>query len=218
MSTINHAPSNVLFGQIRGKVLALLFGWPDNAFYVRQIARHVHASVGAVQRELEKLAAADLLVRTSIGNQVFYQVNRQNPVFPEMRALVNKTVGLFNVLSSSLEPLSQRIVAAFVYGSMARQEERAGSDIDLMIIGNVGLDDVLARTSPAETTLGRAINPTVYSMNEFKKKLAAGNHFLSRVADGDKVLLIGNEDDLGKGRNFGMVQREYNKSRQGMKL
>src|SRR5215467_2629544 len=134
--------SDVLFGQIRSGVLALLYGWADKAFYVRQIARLVDASAGAVRRELEKLAAVDLIVRTSVGNQVFYQANQHHPVFSEMRALVNKTVGIFNTLSSALEPLNNRVSVAFVYGSIARQEERAESDIDLMIIGDIELDDV----------------------------------------------------------------------------
>lgn len=198
MSTSSAALSDVLFGQIRGAVLALLYGQADKSFYVRQIARHVNASVGAVQRELEKLAQVDLIVRASVGNQVFYQVNQRNPVFTEMRALVSKTVGIFNILRSALEQLAERVAIAFVYGSVARQEEKAESDIDLMIIGNIELDDVLASLSEAEATLGRTVNPTVYSVHEFKKKLEEGNHFLNAVVNGNKVFVIGNEDELRK--------------------
>ena len=217
MSTPPPALSDVLFGQIRGGVLALLYGWADKAFYVRQIARHLHASAGAVRRELEKLAAVDLIVRTSLGNQVFYQVNQRHPVFFEMRALVNKTVGIFNTLHSALESLGNRISVAFVYGSIARQEERAGSDIDLMIIGDIELDDVLVRLSEAETALSRAVNPTVYSIHEFKRKLEDGNHFLNAVVDGKKVFLIGNEDELREMAGVRMVkagaqQRKRNQS------
>jgi predicted nucleotidyltransferase len=216
MST-RSALSDVLFGQIRSGVLALLYGWADKAFYVRQIARHVHASAGAVRRELERLAAVDLIVRTSVGNQVFYQANQRHPVFSEMRALVNKTVGVFNTLRSALERLSTRARVAFVYGSMARQEERAGSDIDLMIIGDIELDDVLVRLPEAETELGRAVNPTVYSIHEFKKKLDEGNHFLNAVLDGKKVFLIGNEDELREMAGVRLVkagaqQRKRNQS------
>ena len=106
MSTQSHALSDVLFGQIRGAVLALLYGRADQWCYVRQIARHVNASVGAVQRELETLAKVGLLLRTSVGNPAFYQVNQRHPVFAEMRALVGKTVGIFNILHAALEPLS----------------------------------------------------------------------------------------------------------------
>lgn len=198
MSTESVTLSDVLFGQIRGGVLALLYGHADRSFYVRQIARHVNASAGGVQRELEKLAEVDLITRTSVGNQVFYQVNQRNPVFAEMRALVNKTVGIFNILRSALEKLAEQVNVAFVYGSVARREEKAESDVDLMIIGDVELDDVLARLSDVEATLGRTVNPTVYSVHEFKKKLEEGNHFLNVVVNGNKVFLIGNEDELRK--------------------
>lgn len=217
MSTGFIALADLLFGQIRGGVLALLYGQADKAFYVRQIARHANASVGAVQRELEKLAEVGLIVRTSEGNQVFYQVNQRNPVFTEMRALVNKTVGIFNILRSALEQLAERIAIAFVYGSVARREERAESDIDLMIIGEVGLDDVLARLSNAETKVGRTVNPTVYPLREFKKKLEAGNHFLNAVVNGGKVFLVGNDDELRKMAGVrmaetGIEQRKRNQS------
>lgn len=220
MSTESITLSNLLFGQVRGGVLALLYGQAGKSFYVRQIARHVHASVGAVQRELEKLADVDLIVRTSIGNQVFYQVNQRNPVFTEMRALVSKTVGVFNVLRSALEQVAERVSVVFVYGSVARQEERAESDIDLMIIGDIELDDVLAHLSNAETTLGRAVNPTVYSVHEFKKRLDEGNHFLHAVINGNKVFLIGNEDELRKMAGARMAkagtkQRKRNQSTPG---
>ncbi len=125
-------------------------------------------------------------------------MNQRHPVFSEMRALVGKTVGAFNILHSALEPLSEQITVAFVYGSVARQEETGESDIDAMIIGKVKLDEVLSRLSDVETALGRAVNPTVYSVQEFKGKLRAGNHFLKAVLNGKKVFLIGNEDELRK--------------------
>jgi predicted transcriptional regulator len=217
MSTKTPALSNLLFGQIRGRILALLYGWHDKAFYVRQIARHVHTSAGSVRRELEKLAAVGLIIRTSIGNQVFYQANQANPVFAEMRALVNKTVGIFNVLCSSLEKVSEQIIIAFVYGSVARQEETAASDVDLLIVGPVVLNDILTCLPPAETALGRTVNPTVYSVVEFTQKLKEGNHFLNAVVKGTKVFLIGNEDDLRKMAGVRMVeagaqQRKRNQS------
>ena len=209
--------SDVLFGQIRGQVLALLYGRADKSFYVRQIARQVNASVGAVQRELEKLAKVGLLVRTSVGNQVFYQVNQQNPVFSEMRALVAKTVGVFNILNRALEPLSEQITIAFVYGSVARQEEAIESDLDVMIIGEVELDEVLSSLADPEVALGRPVNPTVYSVDEFKGKLDAGNHFLNAVLNGSKVFLIGNEDELRKmvGVRMAKTRAEQLKRNQG---
>jgi uncharacterized protein len=217
MSTKPQTLSDVLFGKIRGGVLALLYGWTDKAFYVRQIARHLHASPGAVRRELEKLAAVDLIVRTCLGNQVFYQVNRHHPVFSEMRALVNKTVGIFNTLRAAIDPLGDQVRVAFVYGSIARQEEKADSDIDLMIIGDIELDDVLARFPEAESAVGRPINPTVYSIHEFKRKLEDGNHFLNAVINDKKVFLFGTEDEFREMAGVRMVkaraqQRKRNQS------
>ena len=189
---------DLLFGRTRGAILALLYGRADQSFYTRQIAREVDASVGAVQRELENLSKVGLIVRNSIGSQVFYQANRDAPIFQEMRALVNKTIGVFSVLRSALQSLSKQIVVAFVYGSVAREQETAQSDIDLLVVGKATLDDILSRLSTVEKIIGRSINPTVYSVLEFKSKLANGNHFLNAVLKGQKVFLLGDEDELRK--------------------
>jgi predicted nucleotidyltransferase len=178
--------------------LALLYGRSDQSFYTREIAREVDASAGAIQRELENLSKVGLIVRKSVGSQVFYQANREVPIFSELRSLINKTIGIFGVLRSALHPLSKQIVAAFVYGSVAREEETAQSDVDLMIVGKASLDQVLSRVSTAEKGIGRSINPTVYSVAEYRSKLAAGNHFLTSVLKGQKVFLLGDEDDLRK--------------------
>ena len=178
--------------------MALLYGRTDQSFYTRAIAREVDASVGAVQRELENLSKVGLILRKSVGSQVFYQANRDTPIFQEMRALINKTIGVFGVLRSALRPLSKQIVAAFLYGSVAREQETAQSDVDLLVVGKATLDEVLSRLSTVEKGIGRPINPTVYSVAEFKSKLTAGNHFLTSVLKGQKVFLVGDEDELRK--------------------
>lgn len=213
MSTDNKSLGDVLFGGTRSAVLALLYGRTDQSFYTRQIAREVDASVGAVQRELEILAKIGLIVRTSTGNQVFYQANGSSPVFAEMRGLVNKTVGVVSVLRSTFQMLSDRIVVAFVYGSIARQEETAQSDIDVMVIGGIKLEDVLSRLSGVESALGRPVNATVFSIAEFKSKLASGNHFVNSVLKGNKVFLLGDEDELRKVGGVRLVKARSHKSR-----
>ena len=190
--------ADLLFGRTRGAVLALLYGRADQSFYTREIAREVDASVGAVQRELENLSKVGLILRKSVGSQVYYQANRETPIFREMRALINKTIGIFGVLRSALRPLSKQIIAAFVYGSVAREQETAQSDVDLMVVGKATLDQVLSRVSTTEKAIGRSINPTVYSVAEFKSKLATENHFLTSVLKGQKVFLLGDEDELRK--------------------
>ena len=197
MSTLNGL-GDLLFGRTRGAVLALLYGHADQSFYTRQIAREVDASVGAVQRELENLSKVGLIVRSSVGSQVFYQAKRDSPIFREMQALVNKTIGVFSVLRSALHPLAKRVLVAFVYGSVAREEEKAQSDVDLLVVGKATLDEVLSRLSNVEKRIGRPINPTVYSVAEFKSRLASGNHFLAAVLKGQKVFLLGDEDELRK--------------------
>jgi uncharacterized protein len=191
--------ADVLFGQGRGAVLALLYGHPDQSFYYRQIVRQLASlSSGTIQRELDVLSRVGLIKRSATGNQVFYSANTKHPVFSELRSLVSKTVGAIQVLKLALSKLSQRIAIAFVYGSMARQEEKAESDIDLMVIGTAKLEEVLEAVDEVESLVGRAVNPTVYSVREFKKKIAEGNHFLTAVLRGEKLFLIGDEDELTK--------------------
>jgi uncharacterized protein len=189
---------NLLFGQTRGRVLALLYGMPDQAFFVRQIARQVGTSVGTVQRELETLSQAGLIERTMTGMQVFYQANRDHPAFAEIHSLVAKTSGIFQQIRSALTPLAPRIAAAVVYGSLARGEENAQSDVDLLIVGDVTLDEVLTQVAPLEQVIGRPINPTIYSRQEFESKRKTGNHFLNALMQNKKVFLIGDEDEFGK--------------------
>jgi predicted nucleotidyltransferase len=208
------ALADVLFGKGRGAILALLYGRPDESFYYRQITRQLEGlSVGTLQRELDTLSQLGLIDRSTVGKQVFYRANRNHPLFPELRALVAKTLGAIQVLRSALEPLAGRISLAFIYGSMARQEEKAGSDIDLLIVGKATLENVLTRLSGVESSLGRAINPTVYSVTEFKTKLAEGNHFLNAVVRGEKIFLIGGEDELRKVGGIRMAQSRTDQPR-----
>ncbi|MDT8068595.1 MAG: nucleotidyltransferase [Terriglobia bacterium] len=189
--------SDVLFGKTRGALLKLFYGHPDESYYFQQIRRVSGTSgVGTVQRELETLVNVGLITKHHKGNQVYYRANQAHPIYPEMRALVAKTVGLLRVLSSAFEPIRDRIRIAFVYGSLARQQEHADSDVDLMIVGDATLPEVLEHLSSAETEIARPINPTVYSVAEFVEKLDARNHFLTSVLGREKVFLIGDEIEL----------------------
>lgn len=189
---------DMLLGKTRGRVLALLYGASDESFFVREIARQTRTSAGSIQRELETLSDFGLIERLPRGRQVFYRANRSHPVFPELHSLIAKTSGIFHLLRGALAPLEPRIKFALVYGSLARGEEDAKSDIDLMIVGDVALDEVLTYLTPAERGVGRSINPTVYSLKEFRSKLKKGNHFLNAVVRGKNEFLIGDPDELGK--------------------
>jgi len=198
MRTSASALGDLLFGQTRGRILALLYGMPEQSYFVRQIARQIATSVGSVQRELEALAEVGLIDRSTIGRQVFYRANRDHPAFGEVKSLVAKTTGTFHLLRSALAPLAEQITFAFIYGSTARGNEDAQSDIDLMVIGDATLDEVLAQLNPLERELGRPINPTVYSLKEARSKLQEDNHFLNAVLHNKKVLLIGDVTALSK--------------------
>jgi predicted nucleotidyltransferase len=196
MSAEKSAIGDLLFGQTRGRILATLYNKPTADFFVRQLARHINGSVGTVQRELATLTAAGLIVREPRENQVFYRANQANPVFAEMHSLLAKTAGVLHILQSALMPLSSDIEFAFVYGSFARKEETAESDVDLMVVGETTLDDLLAQLSPVERRLSRPVNPTIYAREELRTKLHSGNHFLRAIQSAQLTFLIGNENEF----------------------
>ena len=206
MRTALTSVGDLLFGQTRGRVLALLYGTPDEPLFARQIARQVEISVGTVQRELTLLTDAGLIKRSALGSQVFYQANQEHPDFPELRALLAKTAGVFQMLKAALAPFSNRINLAFVYGSVARGEEKATSDIDLMVIGTVSLDEVLDAVGPVEKQVRRPVNPTIYSLEDLKARFRSGNHFLQSLKKSKKVFLIGDEDEFRKISTTRLVQ------------
>ena len=193
-------------------MLALLYGAPDEAFFVRQIARQIETSVGSVQRELVLLAGTGLIGRSALGSQVFYRANREHPIFPELRDLLAKTLGVFQLLKTALRPLGARIDFAFVYGSVARDKDNAASDIDLMVVGAVSLDEVLDAVNSVETQLRRPVNPTIYSLQDLRQRLDAGNHFLRSLERSKKVFLIGEEDEFRKAGATRLVQGRADQS------
>lgn len=191
--------SDTLFGRTRGAVLSVLYGHVGESFYLRQLARLTGKSLGAVQREIRQLADAGLVTRKIEAARTLYGANPDSPVFSEIKSLVRKTVGMHDALYSALESLRGKIHIAFVYGSVARSSETGRSDVDLMIVGRVGFEAVVSRLAAAEKRLDREINPTVYSVKEFRSKLQ-GN-FLKNVLAQKKLFIVGDENvlrELGK--------------------
>jgi len=184
-----------LFGKVRSAVLALLFSHADESFYLREIARRAGSGVGAVQRELARLLKAGLVTRSQRGREVYYQANRDSPVFSELHGFVLKTVGVADVLREALLPL-ERIRVAFVYGSFAKSEESAKSDVDVMVVGDVGFGEVVSAFGPAQDKLGREVNPSVFPPEEWRRRAAGTDHFVSTLLREEKLFLIGDERDL----------------------
>jgi uncharacterized protein len=188
--------SMTLFGKTRRAVLSLLYGHADEPFYLRQIARIARVGLGAAQREVKQLSDAGILHREVRGRQVYYQANRHCPVFGELKSLVLKTAGAAGVIQSALAPLADLIRVAFIFGSTAHGEEQKGSDVDLLVVGEVTFGEVVSAIHGAQLALNREINPTVYPPGEFRSKLEAGHHFLKTVLKGPLVFLIGNKHEL----------------------
>ncbi len=195
--------ASVLFGKSMQAILAQLFGRPDEEFYLREIARAAGTGASSLQRELAALAHAGIIERKVHGHQVYFRANRACPIYEELRGLVVKTFGVTETLTVALQPLAKKIDAAFIYGSVARGEERAGSDIDLFIIGSATFAEVVQAVTPAQEKLGREINPTVYPRVEFVQTVRDKSHFVDTVLSGRKLYLMGSDDELerlaGKG-------------------
>jgi len=187
-----------LFGRTRLAVLALLYGHADRAFYLSEIIRAVGAGRGAVQRELEGLTRAGLLRRTLQGKQVYFQANADSPVFADLKGLIVKTAGVVDVIQAALAPLADGVRLALIYGSIARGEETAASDIDVLVIGKVSLFDVVSALVGAQEALRREVNPAVFPLAEFKKKVRSGDPFLTTVVKGPKLFVIGGERELAE--------------------
>src|SRR5262245_36427939 len=190
--------ADALFTPVQQRVLGLLFGQPQRRFQSAEIIRLAGSGTGAVHRQLQRLASTGLVAVTREGNQKYYQANRDSPVYPELYGLAVKTMGVVEPLRVALEPLAGRIVAAFVFGSVAKGSDHAGSDLDLLVVGDdLEYADVYPVLEKAERRLGRPVNPTVMSRAEWQQKRARRDSFAARVAAQPKLFVIGSEDALG---------------------
>ena len=189
--------ADALFSGTQQRVLGLLFGQPERSFYATELISLAGVGSGAVQRELASLSQSGLVTVKAVGNQKHYQANPASPIYDELCGMVRKTVGLAEPLRAALAPLARQIKAAFVYGSIAKKEDTATSDIDLMLVSDTLIfgDTILALQAATEL-LGREVNPNILTQQDFAKRLAEDGSFVSRVMSQPKVWLIGGEHDL----------------------
>ena len=189
--------ADALFSKGQQRVLAVLFGNPARSFYASEIIALASSGTGAVQRELARLENAGLVTVRRVGNQKHYQANPEAPVFEELRSVVLKTSGLADVVRAALGRLAPNIRAAFVYGSVAKGEDTATSDIDLLVIGDkLTYAELFTVLEKATRQLGRRVNPTVYTSAELARRTRQGNAFVRGVLAQPKIWLIGGEGDL----------------------
>ena len=166
--------------------------------HIRELARRTARDPMVVRRELERLEAVGVVVKSKSGRKSEYRLNPECPVYDEIRMLIIKTIGVVGMLRDALAPFAKEIDVAFVYGSVARGEATAESDVDLMVVGNVSFGDVVSAIASVEKELRHDVNPTVYSPEEFYGKVASGHHFLNAVIKDEKLFIIGGEEELGR--------------------
>lgn len=187
--------ADALFTTTQRRVLALLFGQPDRSYFTSELIRLTGSGSGAVQRELQRLAASRLVNVTSVGTQKHYQANPACPVYHELVGIVRKTVALVEPIRQALESLVDRIKLAILYGPVAQDRDTADSDIDLLVVADgMMLEDFYAALAPVESSLGRKVSPMLYTVSEFDARRSAKSPFLMRVLEGEHLVLIGEEE------------------------
>lgn len=191
------ALADVLFTPVQQRVLGLLFGQPARRFQSAELIRLANSGTGATHRLLRRLADTGLVRASTEGHQKYYQANADAPVFEELSGLIRKTVGLAEPLREALAPLGEHIEAAFVYGSVASGEDRAGSDIDLMVIAE-GLDypTLFEALQGVERQLGRPVNPNLVAPQEWRRRCAEPDSFAARICERPHLFVLGGEDAL----------------------
>ncbi|MEI7612848.1 MAG: nucleotidyltransferase domain-containing protein [Betaproteobacteria bacterium] len=189
---------DLLFGTYRQRALTQLLLHPDSSYHVRELARLTGTTPGTLHKELARLAESGLLLREKQGNQVRYRANRDCPVFAELAGLFRKTSGVVGVLAEALRSLSPAPQLALVFGSIARGEENARSDIDLLLIANCTFGDAVKTLHPLQEQLQREITPVLYTAAEFIRRINEHDAFIANVLANPKLFVIGSENDLGK--------------------
>ncbi len=189
--------AHALFSRVQLRVLSILFGHPGQEFSASEVIRRASSGSGAVQRELERLSVAGIVMAGRSGNRKLYRANAQSPIFNELHQIVLKTEGLVEPIRHALRAFQDRIAVAFVYGSIAKQTDTATSDIDLMIIGtDLSYGALYSALQKVEKSLGRSINPNVMAPGEWKKRLEEKRSFADRIAQQPKLFVFGDEDEL----------------------
>ena len=193
----NTTIGDALFTKTQQRVLGLLYGKPQQSFYTNEIVRLADMGRGTISRELERLVSAGLLKVRREGNQHHYQANPDCPIYKALLEIVKKTFGVVDVVKDGLSSIENQVDFAFVYGSVAKGEETAGSDIDLFIVTeSLAYADVMNVLLNAEEELGRPVNPSLYTRAQVKKKLKEKNAFLIRLMEQPKLWIKGTEDDI----------------------
>jgi predicted nucleotidyltransferase/predicted transcriptional regulator len=189
--------SQLLSSKTKAGIFEVLFGVELNELHAREITRRSNMNLAATQRELTRLETLDLIVRRKDGNRVYFKANQNHPLFNELHQLTIKTTGIIPLLRALLDPLAEQVHCAFIFGSIARSQEKAHSDIDIMIIGELGLRQLTALLGPLANAVEREINPHIQTRQEFVKRRQEADPFISNIITSEKIFVIGDEHALG---------------------
>lgn len=187
--------NSLISSKTKRQILKQFLSNPEEKYYLRQLSVILKISVGTLHRELNRLEKSGILVSEPLGNLRFFSANKSFPVFQELKQIIFKTEGIKGTLEQVLKEV-KGIKAALIYGSFARQEEKAHSDIDVFLLGDISEDKLITKISELENQFQREINYTIYSLAEFKKKKKAKNSFILEVLRGPKLFLVGTQEEL----------------------
>jgi len=186
--------SDILSSRVRAEIFRLLFGLDKREVHLREMERQASLSLGTIRQDLQKLVKLDLVMTRRDGNRLYYRANIEHPLYQDIRKLVLKTAGLVEIFKSVLD--CEGVEVAFVFGSLASSREKAASDVDLMVIGAIGLRALSNWLSGVSEQIGREVNPHTMTREEFRRRKEKGDHFLSNVLESPKLFIIGSENDL----------------------
>jgi predicted nucleotidyltransferase/predicted transcriptional regulator len=184
----------ILSSRVRSEIFRLLFGASERQLHIREMERRSGLSVATVRQELQKLLRMQLVEAQKSGNRLYYRANKGHPLYPDIRNMVLKTAGMVDILRDALDKEAVKI--AFVFGSVASNQEGATSDVDLMVIGDVGLRTLSSWLSEISEQIGREVNPHVINETEFRQRKRSHDHFITRVLEAEKLFIKGSEHDL----------------------
>lgn len=189
---------DALMPRTRQAILGATLLRPDHAWYAGELARHLGMPRSSLQRELSAMLAVGILKGRRKGRMLFIQANNESPVYADLRGLLSKTTGLVDLIRDALSRSQERIKISFVFGSIARAEETAVSDIDLLIVGEAGLQEVAPLLHDCQEKLGREINPRCFRSDEFARRIASKDHFVLSVLSKPKIFIAGSQNELDR--------------------
>lgn len=204
------ALQELLSSRARAEIFRLLFGLSSTELHLRAVERRSGLTVATIRQEFGKLRRLGLVLSRRDGNRLYFRANQAHPLYGVVRELVLKTAGLADVLTEAVKGLE--IDLAWVFGSVARSQENADSDVDLMVIGKASLRQMSQALREVHGKIGREVNPYVLTEKEFKRRLQAKDHFLSQVLDSELIFVIGCRDELEAMAGIRLADRPHNQS------